>query len=187
MTIRKLALGSFVVTVLLAAASTTGRPLDTEPRRMYAASASEGKSTFSEADRLAIRDLIDAYGLAFFGYHADASLQLFTADALLVIGKSGSPRRVQSRETFRGFWWDLAASCRRNRDQRRHLISDVTFLEQSDSSAHVRIEGLLTNASMQLPASQVTNLNYEAWFVKQSGEWKISRWHDYPDLNGCAR
>jgi len=31
--------------------------------------------------------------------------------------------------------------------------------------------------------SVLTSLNYEAWFEKVGGVWKIKTWHDFPESN----
>lgn len=181
MTCRRLTLGSLTVALLLASTATAGRAQAAKPLRTYPAASAEGRTTFSVVNRLAIRNLIDSYALAFDNYDADAWFRLFTPDAVFAVGTSCFPSTVQSGETFRAFWRDRIAMFQRNKDQRRHLMSNVTFLEESDTSAHVSVVGLLTNARNEAEFTVVSTLNYEGWFVRDGNEWKIRRWHDYPD------
>lgn len=178
---RRRTIGSLAIASVLATAATVGRAQETKPLRTYPTGSAEGKTTFSVINRLAIRNLIDSYALAFDNYDADAWFRLFTPDAVFAVGTSCAPHRIQSGEAFHTFWRDRIATFKRNKDQRRHLMSNVTFLEETDTSAHVSIVGLLTNARNEQQFTVVTTLNYEGWFVKNGGEWKIRRWHDYPD------
>jgi hypothetical protein len=168
-------------TIVLVSLASQASAQEAKPLRAYPRASAEGKTTFSVANRLAIRNLIDSYALAFDNYDADAWFRLFTPDAVFAVGTSCAPHLVQSGEAFYTFWRDRIATFKRNKDQRRHLMSNVTFIEETESSAHVSIVGLLTNARNEQEFSVVTTLNYEGWFVKAGNEWKIRRWHDYPD------
>ena len=64
---------------------------------------------------------------------------------------------------------------------RRHLMSNILFLDQTADTAHVSVVGLLTNTKNGQSFSDVTSLNYEGWLVKGKDGWKIQRWHDFPD------
>lgn len=178
---RRCVLLPLAVAGVLMTVATLGHAQEAKPLRMYPTMSAEGKTGFSVVNRLAIRNLIDSYALSFDNYDADAWFRLFTPDAVFAVGTACSPHLVQSGEAFYTFWRDRIATFKRNKDQRRHLMSNVTFLEETESSAHVSIVGLLTNARNEQEFSVVTTLNYEGWFVKAGNEWKIRRWHDYPD------
>ena len=119
--------------------------------------------------------------MAYDTFNADAWFNLFTPDAVFVVGVPGKEPIVQTGEAFRTFWRDRLGNFKASGNQRRHLMSNITFLDQTDKAAHVSILGLLTNVQDGRTFTAVTSLNYEAWFEKTDGIWKIKRWHDLPD------
>lgn len=153
------------------------------PFSTYAPVAPAGKTKFSVADRAAISNLIQAYALAYDTYHADAWFDLFMPDAVFVIGVPGASPVVQSGDAFRKFWRDRLTNFKTSGNQRRHLMSNITFLDQTKTTAHVSIVGLLTNVKDSKTFTAATSLNYEAWFEKVAGVWKIKKWQDFPDSN----
>ena len=68
----------------------------------------------------------------------------------------------------------------RTGNDRRHLISTILFVERTKDTAHAVMFGLLTNVKDAKTFTAVTNLNYEGWFAKNNGLWKITRWVDAP-------
>jgi ketosteroid isomerase-like protein len=168
------------------AAASPSAPADTAPPgplNSYTATKAAGHTDFSVTDRAAISNLIQAYALAYDNFDADAWFGLFTSDAIFVVGVPGAPPVVQSGDAFRKFWRDRLTHFKSTGNQRRHLMSNITFLDQSSTTAHASIAGLLTNVEDRKRFTVATSLNYEAWFVKVDGVWKIKRWHDFPDSN----
>jgi ketosteroid isomerase-like protein len=153
------------------------------PFNSYVPAAPAGQAKFDVADRAAITNLIQAYALAYDTFNADAWFNLFAPDAIFVAGVPGMKPVVQSGEAFRTFWRDRLDNFKASGNQRRHLMSNITFLEQTDNAAHVSIVGLLTNVHDGKTFTAVTSLNYEAWFEKTDGIWKIKEWHDFPDAS----
>jgi ketosteroid isomerase-like protein len=151
------------------------------PLQSYAATAPAGRSDFDVADRLAIINLIGTYSLAYDNYDADAWFDLFTPDAVFAVGTPGMKPLVLSGDAMRKAWRARIANFKSTGNKRRHLMSNIVFLEQTGTTAHVSIVGLLTNAKDGKTFTAVSSLNYEGWFVKINGVWKISRWHDFPD------
>ncbi|MCC6244242.1 MAG: hypothetical protein IT353_15470 [Gemmatimonadaceae bacterium] len=185
MKIRTLALGALVAIALLATTSNDGWAQEPPPTRAHSGGGAEMASPVTEDNRLAIRDLIDFQIFASYRERA-TSASPYTSDAVLVVGKSRYPLGTRTNNTEVSVWRDVTTRCRRPSEQGRPLVSKVAFLEQSDSSAHVKISGTFTSFANQEIPSAVTNLKNEGWFVKQGGEWKISRWQIYPDLTGCS-
>ncbi|MFG1362261.1 nuclear transport factor 2 family protein [Xanthobacter versatilis] len=140
-----------------------------------------GSTGFSAVDRLAIENLIWAYSLAYDNGQADAWLGLFTDDAVFVAGVPGGPPVAFSGEGFRAFWRERMKAVAASGNVRRHLMSNMVFIDQSDAAAHVSVVGLLANTSDGRTFSVVSSLNYEGWLVKGADGWKIARWHDFPD------
>ena len=140
-----------------------------------------GSTNFNPTDRLAINNLIQAYALTYDNYNIAAWLNLFTQDAVFVVGIPGEPAIEQSGETFRKFWLERGEQFKTSGNKRRHLMSNLVFMEENDTVAHVSIAGLLVNVKDKSELSVISPLNYEGWFVKGKGVWKIKRWHDFPD------
>ncbi|MFG1266797.1 nuclear transport factor 2 family protein [Xanthobacter sp. DSM 14520] len=154
---------------------------DAKPLRVFTPPRNPGSTGFSAVDRLAIENLIRAYSLAYDNGQADAWLGLFTDDAVFVAGVPGGPAVAFSGEGFRAFWRERMKGFAASGNVRRHLMSNIVFIDQSDAAAHVSVVGLLANTSDGRTFSVVSSLNYEGWLVKGADGWKIARWHDFPD------
>ncbi|CAN5296740.1 hypothetical protein BH09ACT8_BH09ACT8_21340 [soil metagenome] len=152
-----------------------------EPLRSCATSGAAGRTDFDCLDRLAVKNLVDTYALAYDNYLAEAWFDLFTDDAVFVVGVPGQAPLEQRGEAFRSFWRERMSAFSNSGNQRRHLMSNIVFLEQTETAVRASVVGLLTNTASGRAFSPVATLNYEGWFVKQNGVWKISRWHDFPD------
>ncbi|MGY4712292.1 nuclear transport factor 2 family protein [Mycolicibacterium sp. CBM1] len=152
-----------------------------EPLRSFTATGPAGRTDFDAPDRLAIKNLVDTYALAYDNYQAQTWFDLFADDAVFVVGLPGQPPAEQRGEEFRSFWRDRISDFRTSGNQRRHLMSNIVFLEQTVTTARASVVGLLANTANGTTFATVAALNYEGWFVKQDGVWKISRWHDFPD------
>ncbi|MCX2929479.1 nuclear transport factor 2 family protein [Mycobacterium sp. CVI_P3] len=152
-----------------------------EPLRTFSADGAAGRTDFDCRDRLAIKNLVDTYALAYDNYLADEWFELFTDEAVFVAGVPGlEPVELRGAD-FRNFSRDRMSAFRTSGNQRRHLMSNMVFLEQTQTTARASVVGLLTNTANGTAFAAVAALNYEGWFVKQNGVWKISRWHDFPD------
>lgn len=151
------------------------------PLENYKSSNNAGSTHFNATDRLAINNLIQTYALTYDNYNISEWLNLFTDDALFVVGIPGGPAIEQSGETFRKFWIERGEQFKLSGNKRRHLMSNLVFIEETDTSAHLSIIGLLVNVKDKSEMSVISPLNYEGWFLKKNGVWKIKRWHDFPD------
>lgn len=154
---------------------------DAKPFHAFTPAANPGTTSFSATDRLAIENLIRAYSLAYDNSQADAWFSLFTPNAVFVAGVPGAPPIAFSGEGFRAFWRERMKAFSTSGNMRRHLMSNIVVLEQTEDTAHVSVVGLLTNVSDGRTFSAVSSLNYEGWLVKGPDGWKIQRWHDFPD------
>ena len=169
---------------------------DVKPLTSYAPKENPGAVDFDPEDRLAIENLLYAYSFAYDNYEAEAWLSLFTDDAVFVAGTPGETPVAFTGEGFRSFWTERMKAFASSGNRRRHLMSNILFLDQTETTAHVSVVGLLTNAKDGKTVSAtellknakdakrftvVTSLNYEGWLVKGPKGWKIERWHDLPD------
>lgn len=154
---------------------------DVKALRSYAPPTNPGQTNFNATDRAAIPNQIYAYAFAYDNGDADAWFGLFTPDAVFVAGIPGETPVAFTGAGFRSFWTERLNAFRSSGNVRRHLMSNILFLDQTAETAHVSVVGLLTNAKDGKTFGDVTSLNYEGWLVKGPKGWKIQRWHDFPD------
>lgn len=182
-----LAASLLALPVEAAAAAETGVPQgatvagEVAALRTYAPASNPGGTDFDVADRAAIANLISAYAFAYDNCEADAWLDLFSPDAVFVAGLPGTQPLSFTGDGFRAFWTERMNAFRSSGNLRRHLMSNILFLDQTADTAHVSVVGLLTNAKDGKTFSAVSSLNYEGWLAKGPDGWKIERWHDFPD------
>lgn len=186
--LRSLALiGTLVAASSLPAFAETALPQgatiakEAKPLRTYDPKVNPGAVDFDPADRLAIANLLYAYSFAYDNYEADAWFSLFTSDAVFVAGVPGGGAVAFDGDGFRSFWRERMQEFSTSGNQRRHLMSNILFLDQTAETAHISVAGLLTNAKDGKSFTAVSSLNYEGWLVKGPDGWKIRRWHDFPD------
>jgi len=154
---------------------------DPGPLESYESSFPAGTTKFNAEDRLAIINVIGTYSFTYDNYQIDKWLKLFTDKAVFAAGVVGQKPLVQTGEEFRTFWKKRGAEFKKSGNKRRHLISNIVFLDQTDKTAHISAVGLLMNSKKGADVSVRTPLNYEGWFVKVDGVWLIEKWHDFPD------
>jgi ketosteroid isomerase-like protein len=180
-------IGQLIAASTLSASAQTGLAegesiaKDAKALRSYAPQSNPGAADFDAADRLAIANLLYAYSFAYDNYEADAWFKLFTSDAVFVAGVAGEDAYSFTGEGFRKFWSERMKDFSTSGNQRRHLMSNILFLDQTADTAHVSVTGLLTNAKDGKTFTAVSSLNYEGWLKKGPDGWKIQRWHDFPD------
>ena len=155
----------------------------TESASAAAGSVAAGATDFNVTDRVALTQLIHAYAIEVDRFNIDGWFALFTDDAVFSVGLPGMTPVEQTGEAFHSFWRSRFGDFERSGNRRKHLISNILFVEQTDSTAHAVISGLITNARDGKTFSVVSGVDYEGWFVKQDGVWRIKRWNDRPDVN----
>ncbi|TGD88644.1 nuclear transport factor 2 family protein [Mycolicibacterium sp. CH28] len=156
-------------------------PAAVEPLRTFVIDEPAGGAGFDCRDRLAVKHVVDTYALAYDNYQADIWFDLFTEDAVFAVGVPGQEQIEQSGAVFRDFWRDRMSTFKNAGNQRRHLMSNIVYLEQTEATMHISVVGLLANTANGRTFAPVAALNYEGWLVKRHGVWKINRWHDFPD------
>jgi len=142
-----------------------------------------GSTNFNVTDRVALTQLIHAYAIEVDRFDLDAWFALFTDDAVFSFGMPGKTPVDQTGESFRGSVRNRFGDFERSGNRRKHLIPNILFVEQTDSTAHAVISALITNAKDGKTFSVVSGVDYEGWFVKQDGVWLIKRWNDRPDVD----
>ena len=100
-----------------------------------------GNTSFNSIDRIAIKDVIDAYGFYWDSNNLDGYLSLFIDEAIgVTINAKGkkdkyyikSDEQIESSKKRMNFF-------KINQMQRRHMMANTLILELSDSYAHIRL------------------------------------------------
>ncbi|WP_299361994.1 nuclear transport factor 2 family protein [Winogradskyella sp.] len=122
-----------------------------------------GDPDFSLSDRLAIKDVMNAYAFYWDSGDLENFLGLFTKERLKTINKE----KVQKKLDY----------FKSNKLQRRHLMANTHFLEQNSNTAYIKQYALLASTINKKEFSPVTTVVYDVWLVKLDGIWKISKYN----------
>jgi len=140
-----------------------------------------GDLNFNINDRIAIKDVIDAYGIYWDTNNLEGYLSLFTDDAIGVhydengdkkIYQIKSESEIKKNEERMNFFIN-------NNMQRRHMMSNSLIIDQSKSFVHlIQYMTLLTTNNKQI-TEFVTPISYIFKLSKIDDIWKIS----YREIN----
>jgi hypothetical protein len=135
-----------------------------------------GDSNFNVADRMAINDVIDAYGIYWDTNNLDGFLSLFTDDALGVIyGSDGKKMTYLIKdEAQRAISEERMEFFKINKMQRRHMMSNTMLIELTDDSAHLQKYMTLLTTNNNSKTEIVSPIFYDFKFKKIDGIWKIA-------------
>ena len=135
-----------------------------------------GDLNFNINDRIAIKDVIDAYGIYWDTNDLEGYLSLFTDDAVGVhydengdkkIYQIKSDSEIKKNEERMNFFIN-------NNMQRRHMMSNSLIIDQSKSFVHlIQYMTLLTTNNKQI-TEFVTPISYIFKLSKIDDIWKIS-------------
>ena len=135
-----------------------------------------GDLNFNINDRIAIKDVIDAYGIYWDTNNLEGYLSLFTDDAIGVhydengdkkIYQIKSESEIKKNEERMNFFIN-------NNMQRRHIMSNSLIIDQSKSFVHlIQYMTLLTTNNKQI-TEFVTPISYIFKLSKIDDIWKIS-------------
>lgn len=135
-----------------------------------------GDPNFNVADRMAINDVIDAYGIYWDTNNLDGFLSLFTDDALGVIyGSDGKKMTYLIKdEAQRAISEERMEFFKINKMQRRHMMSNTMLIELTDDSAHLQKYMTLLTTNNNSKTEIVSPIFYDFKFKKIDGIWKIA-------------
>ena len=135
-----------------------------------------GDLNFNINDRIAIKDVIDAYGIYWDTNDLEGYLSLFTDDAIGVhydengekkIYQIKSDSEIKKSEERMNFFIN-------NNMQRRHMMTNSLIIDQSKSFVHlIQYMTLLTTNNKQI-TEFVTPISYIFKLSKIDDIWKIS-------------
>jgi hypothetical protein len=139
-------------------------------------SGSPGDPNFKIADRIAIKDVIDAYGIYWDTNDLDSYLSLFTDDAVGVSyndkGEKITVRIKDKRKMLKSM--ERMDYFESNGIQRRHMMCNTLILELSESFAHLKQYMILLTTNKNSKVEIVTPIFYDFKLKKTEGIWKIS-------------
>jgi 3-phenylpropionate/cinnamic acid dioxygenase small subunit len=120
-----------------------------------------GDTNISVSDRLAIKDVMNAYAFYWDSSDLENFFGLFTDEA---VNKMNKERASERSDYFKS-----------NGLQRRHLMANTHFLEQNDSTAYIKQYTLLTSTKNEKELNPISTIVYDVWLIKVNGIWKISK------------
>ena len=146
-----------------------------ETKDFFFSSRDIGKTSFSTADRIAIKDVIDAYGFYWDTNNLDGYLSLFTDSAKgVVINVDGnvdnyyikSEEQIENNKNRMDYFIN-------NQMQRRHMMANSFFIELTNDYAHLRQYMILMTTNKKEKTEILTPVNYVFKLIKLNGIWKI--------------
>ena len=146
-----------------------------ETKDFFFSSRDIGKTSFSTADRIAIKDVIDAYGFYWDTNNLDGYLSLFTDSAKgVVINVDGSvdnyyiksDEQIENNKNRMDYFI-------KNQMQRRHMMANSFFIELTNDYAHLRQYMILMTTNKKEKTEILTPINYVFKLIKLNGIWKI--------------
>ena len=146
-----------------------------ETKDFFFSSRDIGKTSFNTADRIAIRDVIDAYGFYWDTNNLDGYLSLFTDSAKgVVINVDGnvdnyyikSEEQIENNKNRMDYFIN-------NQMQRRHMMANSFFIELTNDYAHLRQYMILMTTNKKEKTEILTPINYVFKLIKLNGIWKI--------------
>ena len=135
-----------------------------------------GNTDFNSNDKIAIKEVIDAYGFYWDSNDLDGYLSLFIEKAIgVTINSKGvmdkyyikSDEQVENSKKRMEFF-------KENQMQRRHMMANTLFLNQTNSSADVEQYMMLITTNSNSNTEIVTPIFYKFRFEKNDGIWKIN-------------
>ena len=140
-----------------------------------------GDPNFNIADRIAINDVIDAYGIFWDTNNLDGYLSIFSEDAKGVSYSSSGEKitysikdeieMINSKERM-DYFID-------NKMQRRHMMSNIMFIVLSENFAHLKKYMTLLTTNNNSKTEIVSPIFYDFKLKKINGIWKIT----YREIN----
>jgi hypothetical protein len=135
-----------------------------------------GDPNFNVADRLAIDDVIDAYGMYWDTNNLEGYMSLFTDNATGVIENSDGERfsylikdEIQIANNKERMEYFI-----NNKMQRRHMMSNTLFIELTENFAHLKKYMTLLTTNINFKTEIVSPVLYDYKLKKVDGIWKIT-------------
>lgn len=134
-----------------------------------------GNTDFNAADRIAISDVIDAYGIYWDNNDLVAYLTLFSEDAIGVTYRPDGERvEVGIKDEYSIVAKERMEHFESNGMQRRKMMANQLFIELEDDYAHLHQYMTLLTTNNAQKTEIVSSVFYVFKLKKVSGVWKIT-------------
>ncbi len=145
------------------------------PKDYFFSSSYIGSTSFNTADRIAIKDVIDAYGFYWDSNNLEGYLSLFSDSAKgVTVDANGNVEQYYIKS-------DLQVNNGKkrmqyfieNQMQRRHIMANSFFIELTNNYAHLRQYMILLTTNNKKRTEILTPINYVFKLMKFNDTWKI--------------
>ena len=134
-----------------------------------------GDTNFNIADRIAILDVINAYGVYWDENNLKGFFNLFLDDAVrITTDKNGNKKKITKSEEEK-IAIERQTFFKKNSMQRRHMMHNTHFIKQTENYARVIQYMTLLNTTEGLKSDIVSPIIYDFEFYKINDIWKISK------------
>tara|TARA_B100000686_G_C16705495_1_gene925990 strand:- start:116 stop:658 length:543 start_codon:yes stop_codon:yes gene_type:complete len=134
-----------------------------------------GNTDFNSLDRIAINDVIDAYGIYWDNNDLESYLSLYSDDAIGVTYKPNGERvEVGIKNEYSTIAKDRMSFFERNKMQRRKMMSNKLFIELTEDYAHLHQYMTLLTTNNNLQTEIVSSVLYIFKLKKINHVWKIT-------------
>ena len=134
-----------------------------------------GDTQFDPADRIAINDVIDAYGIHWDNNDLESYLDLFSDDAVGVTYRpNGEKVEVKIKTEYSNTAKERMEYFESNAMQRRKMMANKLFIDLNDNYAHLHQYMTLLTTNNNLETEIVSSVLYVFKLKKINGSWKIA-------------
>ena len=134
-----------------------------------------GDTNFNIADRIAILDVINAYGVYWDENNLKGFFNLFLDDAVrITTDKNGNEKKTTKSEEEK-IAIERQTFFKKNSMQRRHMMHNTHFIKQTENYARVIQYMTLINTTESEKSNIVSPIIYDFEFYKINDIWKISQ------------
>lgn len=134
-----------------------------------------GDTNFNIADRIAILDVINAYGVYWDENNLKGFFNLFLDDAVrITTDKNGNEKKITKSEEEK-IAIERQTFFKKNSMQRRHMMHNTHFIKQTENYARVIQYMTLLNTTENEKSNIVSPIIYDFEFYKINDIWKISK------------
>ena len=134
-----------------------------------------GDTNFNIADRIAILDVINAYGVYWDENNLKGFFNLFLDDAVrITTDKNGNEKKTTKSEEEK-IAIERQTFFKKNSMQRRHMMHNTHFIKQTENYARVIQYMTLLNTTESKKSNIVSPIIYDFEFYKINDIWKISK------------
>ena len=134
-----------------------------------------GDTNFNIADRIAILDVINAYGVYWDENNLKGFFNLFLDDAVRITNKKKKNKKKITKSEEEKIAIERQTFFKKNSMQRRHMMHNTHFIKQTENYARVIQYMTLLNTTENEKSNIVSPIIYDFEFYKINDIWKISK------------